>query len=380
VKVVIAGMDGYIGWPLSHYLRWRGHEVEGFDCFLRRQMVRWAGGESVTPLRDWQEVPFCDLRLRRSGSPVQRFLEGADVVIHLAEQPSAPFSMKDMDSAATTANNNVVGTLNLLWAMQEVCPEAHLVKLGSMGEYGTPNVDILEGEAEMVFRGRHDRMIFPRRPGSFYHASKVADTYNVELACRAWGLRATDIMQGVVYGLGYEHQPEGKLGLTRFDVDPIFGTAINRFCAQAVAEVPITPYGKGGQTRGFLPLRDSLQCLGIAIENPPASGEYRTLNQFEQTYSIGELAQQVQVAAWYWGVASEVRHVENPRAEAEAHYYEPDHQRLFDLGYVPTRDMQLELRELIGVLREYRDRIDVEALLPDVHWSGERRRVEYLEA
>jgi len=321
-------------------------------------------------------VVYGDLRhdaLHEIGADIM----GADAIVHLAEMPSAPYSMMSLGNCALTVENNVIGTLRLLWAMKEACPEAHLVKLGSMGEYGTPNTDIPEGTVEMEFRGRRDEFLFPRRPGSFYHASKVADTYNVELACRCWGLRATDVMQGVVYGVSHEHMEPGEQGLTRFDCDAVFGTSINRFCAQAVAGLPITPYGSGGQVRGFLPLRDSLQCLALAIENPPGPGEYRTFNQLENTYSIREIANLVAAAAIRAGLEPNVVHLENPRLEEEEHYYKPDAKHLLELGYVPTWNMPAELDDLLSILIRYRERIEARSTLPDVQWSGERRLADY---
>jgi UDP-sulfoquinovose synthase len=273
-----------------------------------------------------------------------------------------------------------MGTLVALYAMKEVAPESHLVKLGTMGEYGTPNVDIPEGFFEIEYRGRKDRMMFPRKAGSWYHQTKVHDTNNVEMACRIWGLRSTDIMQGVVYGTRIDEMGEDERLLTRFDFDQSFGTAINRFCAQAVIGLPLTPFGKGLQRRGFLPLRDSMQCLTLAIENPPEAGEYRTFNQFEEVYQIAELARKVQRVGNEMDLDVKINHIENPRIEEEEHYYNPDHQHLLDLGYKPTHDMDAELRIVLKDLMKYRERIEArkEAQFPDIRWDGTRRRSTYL--
>jgi len=251
-----------------------------------------------------------------------------------------------------------------------------------MGEYGTPNVDIPEGWFDLEYRGRTTRALFPRLPHSLYHASKVHDSTNVEFACRAWGLRSTDIMQGVVYGTRIDEMGDDPLLATRFDYDQAFGTAINRFCAQAAAGMPITPYGSGTQRRGFLPLRDSMQCLTLTLENPPEPGEYRVFNQFEESYTIADLAAEVQRAAkdeaW---LEPAIKHVDNPRAESEDHYYNPDHSKLLALGYRPTGNMNRELRSMLRCLRPHRERIKAHAhsLTPDVRWDGSRARCEYLE-
>jgi UDP-sulfoquinovose synthase len=303
-----------------------------------------------------------------------------DAIVHLGEQPSAPYSMMDVQHAVYTQTNNIVGTLNILFAMRDACPRAHLVKLGTMGEYGTPNVDIPEGFFTIEYRGRTDTLPFPRQAGSWYHQSKVHDSHNVAMACRVWGLRSTDIMQGVVYGTRVEAMGEDERLVTRFDFDQCFGTAINRFCAQAVIGQPLTPYGTGGQRRGFLPLRDSVQCLLLALLNPPTGGEYRVFNQFEETYSVFDLAEKVRKVGDQLGLGVEIRATENPRIEKEEHHYRPDREHLMRLGYQPTRDMEGEIRIVLEDLIRYRDRILARkrALLPDIRWDGRRQKVRYL--
>ncbi|MFC1976017.1 NAD-dependent epimerase/dehydratase family protein, partial [Chloroflexota bacterium] len=286
----------------------------------------------------------------------------------------------DVDHATFTQTNNVIGTLNILFAMRDITPEAHLVKLGTMGEYGTPNVDIPEGFFTIEYRGRTDTLPFPRQAGSWYHQTKVHDSNNVMFACKIWGLRSTDIMQGVVYGTRIDEMNDDERLLTRLDFDQSFGTAINRFCCQTVIDAPITPFGKGHQKRGFLPLRDSMQCLTLAIENPPQTGEYRIFNQFEEVYDVTELAHKIQQVARELGLKGEILNLENPRREAEEHYYNPDHQHLLDLGYQPTHNMAGELQIMLSDLIKYRERINAkkEVLIPDIHWDGTRRKVGYL--
>jgi UDP-sulfoquinovose synthase len=393
MKVLIPGIDGYLGWSLAVYLAHRGHEVAGCDAYYRRDWVAEMGSQSATPIVKMSErmAAFAEnfgksLIFRRGDLQDYNVVKNLvrsfkpDAIVHLGEMPSAPYSMVDVEHCVFTQTNNIVGTLNILFAMRDECPDAHLVKLGTMGEYGTPNVDIPEGFFEIEYRGRTDRLAFPRQPGSWYHQTKVHDSNNITMACRIWGLRSTDIMQGVVYGTRTDEMGDDERLLTRFDFDQSFGTAINRFCAQAVVGLPITPYGKGHQKRGFLPLRDSMQCLTLAVENPPERGDYRVFNQFEEVYDVTELAQKVQKIAGEMGIPAEIRNLENPRFEAEAHYYNPDHQHLLDLGYQPTTDMEGELRILLADLNHNKGRIAAHAhtLIPDIRWDGSRDRCEYI--
>jgi len=393
MRILITGVDGYLGWTLALHLAARGHEVAGIDNYSRRRWVGEMGSHSAIPIAPMAERLAAfrrhlgqNLRFYRGELEDYHFVLNAyrsfrpETIVYLGEMPSAPYSMIDVQSAVYTQTNNIIGTLVTLHAMREAVPECHLVKLGTMGEYGTPGLDIPEGWFELEYRGRRERMLFPRRAGSWYHQSKVHDSHNVEMACRLWGLRSTDIMQGVVYGT---HVPEMELDAalrTRFDFDQAFGTAINRFCAQAVIGLPLTPYGRGHQKRGFLPLADSMQCMTLAAENPAAAGEYRVFNQFEEVYEVSELAERVERVGNELGLDVKIHPMENPRSEAEQHYYHPDHRHLLDLGYRPTRDMDAELRRIFRDLLPHRDRIDErrEANFPDIRWDGTRRRSEYL--
>jgi nucleoside-diphosphate-sugar epimerase len=294
-----------------------------------------------------------------------------DAIVHFAQMPSAPYSMKGIEEAVFTHKNNVIGNLNLIFAMKEVCPDAHLVKLGTMGEYGTPGVDISEGDFEFEYHGRKDKLPFPRKPGSFYHCTKVHDSINIRMACDFWGLSVTDIMQGVVFGVSVPEMEGDNDLLTRFDFDESFGTAINRFCAQAVIGHNITPYGKGGQNRGFLSIRDSMQCIRLIIDNPPERGEHRVINQFEDVYNLFALALMVEKIAKEEGLDARVVPVENPRIELEGHYYNPVHQKLADLGYEPKTTVEDEVKRTIGVLGENKERIlrCKRAIKPKTLWS-----------
>jgi len=384
MKVMIMGMDGYLGWTLSMHLRGRDHDVCGVDNMGRRRNVHEVGSWSATPIKSMKErldaykkATNRDLRFYKGDLREESFVdlvvkkEKPDCIVHLGEIPSAPYSMIDVSHCNYTHINNVIGHNNILFAMKDHAPKCHLLKLGTMGEYGTPNIDIPEGFFEIEYRGRKDKLPFPRQPGSWYHLTKVHDTWNLMFANKIWGLRATDVMQGVVHGVLTDDMVNDDL-LTRFDFDECFGTAINRFCAQAVIGHELTPYGKGGQTRGYLALRDSMQCFTIAIENPPDEGEYRVFNQFEETFSANELAERVSKVAKEFDLEGKIWNIPNPRVEAEEHYYEPDMEHLPNLGFKPTYSLEDELRITLPKLIEYKERIEAkrECIMPKVKWTA----------
>jgi UDP-sulfoquinovose synthase len=381
MRVLILGGDGYLGWPTAMRFSGRGHDVAVVDNFARRTWVEEAGSNSLTPIATLQERidAWGEVAGKKIEPCVGDMTEGsfiADVVrefdpeaiIHYGEQPSAPWSMKSVDHAVTTQANNVIGSLKLLWAMRDYAPEAHLIKLGTMGEYGTPNIDIEEGFIEIEHKGRRDTLPFPKMPGSLYHLSKVHDSHNIHFACRVWGLRATDLNQGVVYGI---ETPETKLDerlVTRFDYDELFGTALNRFAVQAVIGHPLTVYGKGGQTRGFLNIVDTLQCVELTAANPPGSGEYRVFNQFTETFDVGGLAEKVRHAGWEVGIQAQVDHVSNPRLELEEHYYNPTHTKLLELGLQPTLLSETLIESMLETIRRHHDRVIADVIAPVTQW------------
>ena len=390
MRILIIGVDGYLGWPLAQYLTARGHVVGGIDAYYRRDQVQEMGGQSAIAVAEpneriaaygdkyGKEIYWVKGDISEWDTAKKTFNDfQPEAIVHLGENPSAPYSMIDQAHAAWVHTNNVIGSLNVLYAMKEYTPNAHLVKLGTMGEYGQPNVDIPEGYFEIEYRGRKDKLLFPRQAGSWYHQTKVHDTHNTIFACKIWGLRSTDIMQGVVYGTRIEEMGEEDLRLrTRLDFDECFGTAINRFACQAAIGEPITPYGKGNQKRGYLPLRDSMQCLTLAIENPAEAGEYRTFNQFEDTYNVYELAEKVKSVADQLGLGAKINRIENPRIEKEDHYYNPDHQHLLDLGYKPTSDMESEIKLMLQDLMQNKERIEKvkECLIPQIRWDGTKKK------
>ena len=381
MRVVVLGADGYLGWPTALHLSARGHEVIAADNLIRRRWDVLCGTESLVPIAGmkrrvarWKAVSGRDIgweRLDLTSLPDTTALiaqHRPDAVVHFAEQRSAPYSMISGPHAVETQVNNVVGTLNLLFALRESAPDCHLVKLGTMGEYGTPNIDIEEGFIDIEHNGRKDRLPFPKQPGSFYHLSKVHDSHNIMFTCRAWGLRATDLNQGVVYGSGTpETDMHGELR-TRFDYDDIWGTVLNRFCSQAAIGYPLTVYGQGGQTRGFLDIRDTVRCVELAMLNPAERGEFRVFNQFTEQFSISELAERVTAARKAHGLETQVEHLANPRTEMETHYYNAKHQKLVDLGLVAHRLEDSLIDRVIGLVEKYKKRIRPELFVPRVDW------------
>jgi UDP-sulfoquinovose synthase len=381
MRVLILGGDGYLGWPTAMRFSGRGHDVAVVDNFARRRWVEEAGSHSLTPIGTLEEriEAWRDVSGNRIDSYVGDIAEGGfigeilrdfepSVIVHYGEQPSAPWSMKNVDHAVITQANNVIGSLKLLWAMREQTPDAHLIKLGTMGEYGTPNIDIEEGFIEIEHKGRRDTLPFPKLPGSLYHLSKVHDSHNIHFACRVWGLRATDLNQGVVYGIETaETQLDERLA-TRFDYDELFGTALNRFAVQAVIGHPLTVYGKGGQTRGFLNIVDTLQCVELTAANPPSAGEYRVFNQFTEVFNVAELAEKVRHAGGELGMEVHVDHVANPRVELEEHYYNPTHTKLLSLGLSPVLLSETLIESMLQVIARHRERVDVDVIAPVTQW------------
>jgi len=379
VRVLICGIDGYLGWPLAQFLGCKGHKIFGIDNLSRRKFVKKFGGNSLIPISSISKRQkvfrrfIGEIEILKFDMTNFNFLKSAlikfkpDVIVNLGQIPSAPYSMIDFKHASFTHFNNVIGNLSLLYAIYEVCPEIHLIKLGSMGEFGTPNIPIAEGFFEIEYKNKKDRVMFPRLPGSFYHATKVHDSINIDFANRIWGITCTDIMQGVVYGtnIGDIEFSEFK---TRFDYDGIFGTAINRFVVQAIKGFPITLFGKGHQKRGFLPLRDSIQCISIIIDNPPKNGKYRIINQFEEIYDLSELAKNVSIVAKEFGIETTISNIENPRIEKEDHEYNVDHNILLNLGYKPTSDMLEELKSMFKDLIPFKSKIDSSIIVPNIKW------------
>ncbi|HXF56701.1 MAG TPA: NAD-dependent epimerase/dehydratase family protein [Actinomycetota bacterium] len=386
MRILVLGGDGYLGWPAAMYFSVRGHEVHAVDNYFRRRAHRSAGTDSLTPILDalppraeaWRQVTgyrvgvtegdLCDWSL------VQRvFLEfRPEAVLHLGQVASAPYSVVGRDHAVFTLYNNLTATLNVLWAIRDLAPEAHLVKVGSLSALGTPNVDVEEGLLPVRHEGREDRLPFPARPTSWYHAAEAHDEANVRLACETWGLRATVLRQGTVYGVDTEETRIDRRLLTRFDYDGVFGTVLNRFCVQAVIGHPLTVYGRGGQTRGFLNLVDALRGYELAVRSTPEAGALRTFNQFTELFSVNDLAELVRRAGEGYGLEVRVEHLENPRVEAEEHDYGAKHAGLLDAGLDPHYLSEPFLHSVFARVEEFRDRVVTQAILPRVRWRPAR--------
>ncbi|MEO3706247.1 NAD-dependent epimerase/dehydratase family protein [Trichormus azollae] len=381
MKVLVIGGDGYCGWATALYLSNRGYEVGILDSLVRRHWDNELGVETLTPiapiqqrLQRWQDLTGKSINLFIGDITNYSFLHKAlhqfqpDAIVHFGEQRSAPFSMIDREHAVLTQVNNVVGTLNLLYIMREDFPDCHLVKLGTMGEYGTPNIDIEEGYITIEHNGRKDTLPYPKQPGSMYHLSKVHDSHNIHFACRIWGLRATDLNQGIVYGVLTEETGMDELLINRLDYDGVFGTALNRFCIQAAVGHPLTIYGKGGQTRGFLDIRDTVRCIELAITNPAQPGEFRVFNQFTELFSVGDLGMMVKKAGHAMGLNIDINNIDNPRIEKEEHYFHAKNTKLLDLGLEPHYLSDSLLDSLLNFAVKYKKRVDNKQILPTVSW------------
>ncbi len=381
MRIIVVGGDGYLGWPTAMYLSRQGHDVAIVDNFARRQADHELGTDTLIPIASlhqrvqaWREVAeryiemeIGDITDYEFAAPLLRDFQ-PDAIVHYGEQRCAPYSMIDRKHAVYTQVNNVVGTLNLLYAIAVHCPSCHLVKLGTMGEYGTPNIDIEEGFIEIEYKGRKDILPYPKQPGSFYHLSKVHDSNNIMFACKVWGLRSTDLNQGIVYGVATEETELDERLATRFDYDGVWGTALNRYCVQSVIGHPLTVYGKGGQTRGFLDIRDTLRCVELAILNPARQGEFRVFNQFTEQFTVLQLAEIVQAAASKLGVGVEVQHVTNPRVEQEEHYYNAKATKLIDLGLQPHYLSDTLVESVLHKVRQFAWNARPQTIMPWVDW------------
>ena len=387
MKVLVIGGDGYCGWATALYLSNRGYEVAILDSLVRRHWDLELCVETLTPiapiqqrLQRWQDLTGKKIDLFVGDINNYDFLIKSlrqfqpDSIVHFGEQRSAPFSMIDREHAVLTQTNNVVGNLNILYAMKDEFPDAHLVKLGTMGEYGTPNIDIEEGYITIEHNGRKDTLPYPKMPGSYYHCSKVHDSTNIHFACRIWGLRATDLNQGVVYGVLTDETGMDELLINRLDYDGVFGTALNRFCVQAAIGHPLTVYGSGGQTRAFLDIRDTVRCVELAIANPAQAGEFRVFNQFTELFSVGSLAEKVKEAGAALGLKVEVDHIDNPRVEKEEHYFNAKNTNLLDLGLQPHLLSDSLLDSLLNFATKYQHRVDKSQILPKVSWHRKWRK------
>ncbi|TGA97606.1 NAD-dependent epimerase/dehydratase family protein [Sporolactobacillus shoreae] len=381
MKIIIAGGDGFCGWPTALYLSKKGHDVAIIDNFSRRKWDDELHSNSLTPIltlkkrvEKWKELTGKKIEVFDGDLNHYDFLSqvlkhvSPDAFVHFAEQRSAPYSMIDREHAVFTQVNNVVGTLNVIYGIKEFVPECHLIKLGTMGEYGFPNIPIEEGYIRIQHEGREDVLPYPKQPGSMYHLSKVHDSHNIMFACKTFGLRATDLNQGIVYGL-YTDETALDTALTnRLDYDGVFGTALNRFIIQTAVGHPLTVYGKGGQTRGFLNIKDTVRCIELAAEHPADYGEFRVFNQFTEEFSVLDLAERVQKVAAEEGMPVSIDHLKDPRVELEEHFFHAKHTKLEKLGLEPHLLTEDVIRDILHTVINYKDRVIPENILPTVNW------------
>jgi nucleoside-diphosphate-sugar epimerase len=387
MRVIVFGADGYLGWPLSLRLASRGHEVLMVDNLFTRRAVTEVGSDSAFPLpepykrvENAKKEAGVELKFQMGDVKDYEFVEQTirdfkpDAAVDFAEQRSAPYSMIDVYHSVYTVENNVRGTINLIYAISKVNPDIHFLKMGTMGEYGTPSYPILESpEVEVEIGGKKDVISFPKKGGSYYHWSKVFDTYLLLWSLKDLGKlnRVTDIMQGPVYGTRTEEiKSEGVR--TRFDFDEVWGTVVNRFCVEAVLGMPLSPYGKGEQKRGFLSLEDSMRALTALLENPPDG--YRVVNQIHEVYSVNQIAEMVKKAGQSLGLNVEVQHVKNPRVEAEVHEYDVESKVLPQLGATPVKRMDEEVKLIIEDLIPYKSRLEKfrNSIMPRTDWKKGR--------
>jgi len=393
MRVLVLGGDGYLGWAQAMYLSQQGFEVAVCDNMARRKFDMDEGFDSLTPIQSlhqrvnrWQDVTGKEIQLYVGSTVDYGFVSRMfqefqpEAVVHFAEQRAAPFSMIDREHAVYTQHNNVIGTLNILYAIKEFTPNCHLVKLGTMGEYGTPNIDIEEGFLEVEHNGRKDVVPFPKQPGSFYHLSKVHDSHNIFFACKIWGIRSTDLNQGIVYDIQTNETDLHADLATRFDYDQIYGTALNRFCAQAAAEYPLTIYGGGEQTRGYINIKDTVRCIELAINAEPKPGEYRVFNQITEWFSVNELAERVQRIGGEMGLNVPMERIPNPRVEEEEHYYNVKHTKLLELGLQPHLLDDSVIQRLIQVAVDNRGRLDTDLIAPTVSWREAENKIDKADA
>ncbi|WP_226034765.1 NAD-dependent epimerase/dehydratase family protein [Aquibacillus saliphilus] len=382
MRIVIAGGDGFCGWPTALYLSKQGHEVTIVDNLVRRKIDNELKSNSLTPIfsleervNRWKELTGKKINTFIGDLNHYDFLSEVfkqtqpEAFVHFAEQRSAPYSMMDREHAVYTQSNNVIGNLNVLYAIKEFAPDCHLIKLGTMGEYGTPNIDIEEGYIEIEHNGRKDKLPYPKQPGSFYHLSKVHDSHNIMFACKIWGIRATDLNQGVVYGLHTDETVMDPVLANRLDYDGVYGTALNRFLVQATIGHDLTVYGTGGQTRAFLNIKDTVRCIEIAANKPADKGEFRVFNQFTEYFSVGELAEKVQKVGNEIGLGVQIKNLENPRVEAEDHYYHAVNTKLRDLGLEPNLLTDEVLHEILKATLDNKTNVIRENVLPTISWK-----------
>ena len=392
--VLILGGDGYLGWPTAMYFSIRGHKVTVVDNYFRRNACKELDTGMLYPVpslleraKIWHKITGKEIKvivgdlnepdlmrglfngkIKYNWSLNNKFTGIPETVVHYAEQPSAPYSLINYKYADITLINNLRVTNNLMWALRDYAPETHVVKLGTMGEYGTPNIDIEEGWIEIEHKKRKDKFLFPRQGSSIYHTTKIMDTDLFWFGVRIWGLKVTDLMQGPVYGIETEETKIDESLNTIFNYDEIFGTVINRFIVQAVSGYPLTVYGKGGQTRGYLNIKDTLQCVYKSALSPAKAGELRIFNQITETFSVKDLAKKIFKVGNERDHNVKIDHIENPRKESENHYYNPVYQGLLNIGVKPNFLTDEVVNSIFKIVEKYSKNIRKDVIFRGIKW------------
>lgn len=394
MHILILGGDGYLGWPTAMYFSSRGYDVTVVDNYLRRNActeldvgMLYQVPTLIERAKIWYELTGKEIKVVIGDLVQPEVMRGLfngnveyswsinkectgvpDTVIHYAEQPSAPFSLINYKYANLTLSNNLLVTNNLMFSLRDYTRETHVIHVGTMGEYGTPNIDIEEGWLEIEHKGRKDKFLFPRQASSLYHTTKIMDTDLMWFAVRMWDLRITDLMQGPVYGVETEDSKIDDRLKTLFNYDEIFGTIVNRFVTQAVIGYPLTVYGKGGQTRGYLNINDTLQCVHMSEKTPAEKGELRIYNQIMETLSVNQLAEITCRVGKALGYEVEVKSIDNPRREAEEHYYNPTYQGLIEIGVVPHYLTDEVMANMFKVVERYKENIRKDVIFKGIRW------------
>jgi UDP-sulfoquinovose synthase len=381
MNIIILGGDGYLGWPTAMHLASQGHNISVIDNSVKRKITLENNIKDLflTPTLNERSNIFyqssglrikvyeLDCAIHNNLVSVIRECE-PEVIIHYAEQASAAYSMKGFKEADFTLKNNLITTFNLIWAVNDNAPNCHIIKLGTMGEYGTPNIDIEEGWINIEHKNREETFLYPRQGGSLYHTTKVLDTDLLWFYTRNYSLRVTDLMQGPVYGFLTDEMGNNRQLLTNFYYDDIFGTVLNRFLVQAVTGIPLTVYGDGSQTRGYLNLKDVMQCINIAVNNPAKKGELRIFNQFTELFSVNDLANKVLNVGNDMKLNVSIENIKNPRKEKENHYYKASNTSLLDLGLKPNFLTDETLEAMITFVLRYKKFVDKQKIMPKVSW------------
>ena len=394
MHVLILGGDGYLGWPTAMYFSKRGYDVTVVDNYFRRNACTELDVGMLYPVptlveraKIWYEKTekeikvvigdltdpeimrsFFDGRIEYTWSIDDTFTGAPETVVHYAEQPSAPYSLINYKYANITIADNLLVTNNLMFAVRDFSRDTHIIKLGTMGEYGTPNIDIEEGWINITHKGREDRFLFPRQASSLYHTTKIMDTDLLWFGVRMWDLKVTDLMQGPVYGIETEESVDDPRLRTIFNYDEIFGTVVNRFITQAVVGYPLTVYGQGGQTRGYLNIKDTLQCVHRSTENSAKKGELRIFNQIMETFSVRELAEMTQKVGKGLGLDVQIKSIENPRKEAEEHYYNPTYQGLLDIGVEPHYLTEEVMNGMFNIVINFKEAVRKDVIYKGIKW------------